>query len=56
MNNFDLQLVSVAEVINGYPKAAAGYLLNGRALRVAVVHWGEPLGVFTAFTGIRLAA
>src|SRR6185436_5489762 len=56
LRHLDLQLVGVDEVLAGDAEAARGHLLDGAALRVAVGHRQEPLGVLAALAGVRLAA
>ena len=54
--DLDLQFVGVGQVIHGHAKATAGYLLDRRALGIAVVEGRETSRVFAAFAGIGFAA
>lgn len=52
LGNLDLQLIRICQVVGCHAKAAAGNLLDGRALHVAgpVRVWQQAPGVLTALT------
>ena len=56
LDDLDLQFVGVGQVVDRDAEAAAGHLLDGRTLGVAVRQRDEALGVFAALAGVRLAA
>ena len=56
LRHLDLQFVGVDEVVGGDAEAAAGYLLDGAAARVAVRVGLEARFVFAAFAGVGHAA
>ncbi len=56
LRHLDLQLVGVDQVLAGHAEAARRHLLDRAALRVAVGHRQEALGVLAALAGVGLAA
>ena len=54
--DLDLQLVGVHQVVTGHAEASAGDLLDGALFGIAIFHRDKSLGIFAAFTGVRLSA
>ena len=56
LGHLDLHVVGIDEVFGGHAKAARCDLLDRGTHRIPVFQRLEPLGVFAAFAGVRLAA
>ena len=55
LDDLDLQLVGVREVLDRYPEAPGGHLLDGRALGIAIGFRRPARGVLAPFPGVRFA-
>src|SRR5258707_1113452 len=56
LRHFDLQFFGFYEVEAGHAKAPGSYLLDGTVLGISIRKRDIPFRIFTAFTGIALAA
>jgi hypothetical protein len=56
LRHLDLQLLGVDQVVGSDAETSRRHLLDGRVLRIAVVHRDEAFGIFAALTGVALAA
>ena len=56
LSNLDLHHVRIDQILGRHTKAAGCHLLDGRAHGVAIGHRLVAVALFTAFTGVRLAA
>ena len=56
LSDFDLKLIRISQIPCRDSESTGSDLFDGRALRIAIVHWREAFRIFSALSGIGFAA